>query len=49
MEEEGMTKFWKTKVRAKRTMTMVLRREARLSRASSFGGRVVDVLIVPLR
>jgi hypothetical protein len=49
MEEEGTTKLSKMKVRGKRAMTRVLRREARLSRGSSIGGRVGDLLIVPLR
>jgi len=49
MEDEGMTKFWRMKVRVKRAMTRVVRREARVSRVSSIGGRLGDLLIVPLR
>src|ERR1700682_4823198 len=49
IEEEGMTKFWKMKVRAKRAMTMV-QREARPSRrVSSFCGCGAALLIVTLR
>jgi hypothetical protein len=49
MEDEGMTKFWKMKERVKRRMTMMLRREARLSRVSSIGGCGLALPIETLR